>query len=72
MAIYETDGGWTYLDGLERAQKVARIGEKIEVLGGVRAQVYDYLTQRAEINADVSIDELASELNKQKPTSHES
>ena len=64
MAIYDVDNGRTYLDGLERAQQIARIGEKIEVLGGVRAQIYDYLTQRAEMNADVNVEEVASELNK--------
>lgn len=67
MGIYESDGGWRFLDGLERAQAVAQLGQRIIDLGsGVRAQVYDYLTRRAEMNADVSIDELATELNKQK------
>ena len=64
MGIYQDEGGWTFLDGLERAQAVSRIGQKIGELGGVRAQVFDYLTMRTEIGADVSADELATELNK--------
>jgi hypothetical protein len=60
------EGGWTYLDGLEEAQKVERAGQRIMELGGVRASVFDYLTLRTGLNADVSADELATELDKQK------
>ena len=64
MAEYLAEGGWTYLDGLEAAQQVERVRQRIMELGGVRSQVFDYLTMRTELNADVSADELATELNK--------
>ncbi len=64
MGRYEVEGGWTYLDGLEEAQQVERMRQRIAELGGVRAQVFDYITMRTELNADVSNDELATELNK--------
>ena len=66
MGQYMPEGGWTYLDGLEEAQKVERAGQRIMELGGVRASVFDYLTLRTGLNADVSAEELASELDKQK------
>ena len=66
MGRYEVEGGWSYLDGLESAQQVERVSQRISELGGVRAQVFDYLTLRTEINADVSAEELATELNKAK------
>ena len=65
MAEYLQEGGWTFLDGLEQAQQVERIGQRIGELGGVRAQVFDYVAARAKLNADVSTEEVASELNKQ-------
>lgn len=65
MAEYLQEGGWTFLDGLEQAQQVERIGQRIGELGGVRAQVFDYVATRAKLNADVSTEEVASELNKQ-------
>jgi len=66
MGQYMPEGGWTYLDGLEEAQKVERAGQRIMELGGVRASVFDYLTLRTGLNADVSAEELATELDKQK------
>jgi len=66
MAEYLAEGGWTYLDGLEAAQQVERVRQRIMELGSVRASVFDYLTMRSELNADVSTDELATELNKQR------
>ena len=66
MGQYMPEGGWTYLDGLEEAQKVERAGQRIMELGGVRASVFDYLTLRTGLNADVSVEELATELDKQK------
>ena len=42
----------------ERAQHVERVRQKIFELGGVRAQVFDYLTTRTELKADVCADEL--------------
>ena len=66
MGQYMPEGGWTYLDGLEQAQKVERAGQRIMELGGVRASVFDYLTLRTGLNADVSVEELATELDKQK------
>lgn len=66
MAEYQEEGGWTFLDGLEEAQQVERIGQRVMELGGVRAQVFDYLSMRSELGADVAVDELAVELNKQK------
>ena len=65
MGVYLDEGGWCFLDGLERAQAVTRLGFKIGHLGGVRAQIFDYLTQRAEVDADVCVEEVATELNKQ-------
>ena len=65
MGVYLDEGGWCFLDGLERAQAVTRLGFKIGHLGGVRAQIFDYLTQRAEVDADVCVEEIATELNKQ-------
>ena len=65
MGQYMPEGGWTYLDGLEEAQKVERAGQRIMELGGVRASVFDYLTLRTSLNADVSPEELATELDKQ-------
>lgn len=66
MAEYQEEGGWTFLDGLESAQQVERVGQRIMELGGVRAQVFDYLSMRTELRADVSAEEVASELNKHK------
>ena len=66
MAEYLAEGGWTYLDGLEQAQQVERVGQRIMELGGVRASVFDHLTLRTELGADVSPDELSTELNKQR------
>jgi len=66
MGQYMPEGGWTYLDGLEEAQKVERAGQRIMELGGVRASIFDYLTLRTGLNADVSAEELATELDKQK------
>lgn len=64
MGQYMDEGGWTYLDGLEAAQQVERIKQRITELGGTRVNVFDYLTMRTELQADVSSDELATELNK--------
>lgn len=64
MGRYEVEGGWAFLDGLENAQQVERVKQRIYDLGGVRAQVFDYLTLRREAGADVCCDELANELNK--------
>ena len=64
MGLYDTDDGWVYKDGLEAAQQVERVAQRIGELGGVRASVFDYLTQRAEMGADVCAQELATELNK--------
>ena len=66
MAEYLAEGGWTYLDGLEQAQQVERVRQRISELGGVRASVFDYLTLRTELGADVSSDEVATELNKSR------
>jgi len=66
MAEYQDEGGWTFLNGLEAAQQVERVGQRIMELGGVRAQVFDYLSMRTELHADVSADELATELNKHR------
>ena len=65
MGQYMPEGGWTYLDLLEAAQKVERAGSRIMELGGVRASVFDYLTTRTSLKADVSPEEVATELNKQ-------
>jgi len=65
MGQYMPEGGWTYLDLLEAAQKVERAGSRIMELGGVRASVFDYLTMRTALKADVSPEEVATELNKQ-------
>ena len=64
MGQYMDEGGWTYLDGLEAAQQVERIGQRIMELGGVRATVFDHLTVKHRMNVDVSSAELAGELNK--------
>lgn len=66
MAEYQDEGGWLYLDGLEAAQQVERVGQRIMELGGVRAQVFDYLSMRTELRADVPAEEVASQLNKQQ------
>ena len=66
MAEYLPEGGWVYLDGLESAQQVERVRQRIMELGGFRASVFDYISQRTEIGADVSADEVATELNKQR------
>ena len=66
MAEYLAEGGWTAHGSLEEAQKVERVGQRVMELGGVRAQVFDYLAMRTELEADVSVEELATELNKQK------
>jgi len=66
MAEYQDEGGWIFLNGLEAAQQVERVGQRIMELGGVRAQVFDYLAMRTELHADVSADELALELNKHR------
>lgn len=66
MAEYLADGGWTFLDGLEAAQQVERMGRKIAELGGVRASVFDYVCQRHEVGADVCSEEASVELNKHK------
>ena len=66
MAEYLQEGGWTFLDGLEAAQQVERVGQRIMELGGVRAQVFDYLSMRTELHADVPAEEVASQLNKQQ------
>ena len=42
------------------------IHQRIMELGGVRASIFDYLTLRTGLNADVSAEELATELDKQK------
>lgn len=66
MAEYMDADGWTVYGGLEEAQQVERVKQRIAELGGVRAQVFDYLTARTEIGADVSVDEIATTLNKEK------
>ena len=66
MGIYQDEGGWCFLDGLEAAQAVNRMLAKIKTLGGVRVQVFDYLTSRYDVAGDVSADEIANELNKQR------
>lgn len=66
MAEYRDDGGWVFLNGLEAAQQVERVRGRVAELGGVRAQVFDYLTLRSELGADVCCDELATELNKSR------
>ena len=66
MGQYMPEGGWVFLDGLEAAQQVERVRRRIMELGGVRATVFDYLSQRTELKADVSADELATELNKSR------
>ena len=66
MGQYMPEGGWVFLDGLEAAQQVERVRRKIMELGGVRATVFDYLSQRTELKADVSAEELATELNKNR------
>ena len=66
MAEYLAEGGWTYLDGLEAAQQVERVKGRIAELGGVRANVFDYLYMRSELGADVPTEELAIELNKSR------
>lgn len=65
QAEYLAEGGWTAYGSLEEAQQVERIGQRIMELGGVRASVFDYLTMRTELGADVSVQELANEINKQ-------
>ena len=64
MGQYMDEGGWTFLDGLEAAQQVEKVRQRIMELGGVRVNVFDYLTMRTELQADVSTEELATELNK--------
>ena len=64
MGEYLSEGGWTYLDGLEAAQQAERMGQKIRSLSGVRQQVFDYITMRSELETAVTSDELATELNK--------
>lgn len=66
MAEYLAEGGWTFMDGLERAQQVERVRQRIMELSGVRAAVFDYLTVRTELGADVSTEELSTELNKSR------
>ena len=64
MAEYLAEGGWTFLDGLEAAQQAERVGRQIMELGGVRASVFDYIALRYECGADISAEEVASQLNK--------
>jgi len=66
MGQYMPEGGWAFLDGLEAAQQVERVRRKIMELGGVRANVFDYLNLRTELKADVSAEELAAELTKSR------
>ena len=66
MGEYLAEGGWTFLDGLEAAQQVEKIGQRICELGGNRAQIFDYLTMRSELGADCAIEEISAEINKQK------
>lgn len=66
MAEYMDIDGWTVHGGLEEAQQVERVKQKIAELGGVRAQVFDYLTMRSDVGADVPSEEIASSLNKEK------
>ena len=68
MGEYLSEGGWTYLDGLEAAQQVERIGKKIMELGGVRATVFDYTHKRCEAghHVDVCVEEIANSLSKQE------
>ncbi len=64
MGEYLTEGGWTFMDGLEAAQHVEKIGQRIMELSGVRCQVFDELTVKHEMNVDVGADELAAHMNK--------
>ena len=64
MGEYLAEGGWTFLDGLEAAQQVEKIGQRIMELGGIRASVFDELTVKHDMNVDVAADELASHMNK--------
>ena len=64
MGEYLEEGGWTFLDGLEAAQQVEKTGQRIMELGGIRAQVFDELTVKHDMNVDVAADELASHMNK--------
>ena len=57
MGQYMEEGGWTYLDGLEEAQQVERIGQRIMELGGMRATVFDHLTVKHQLNVDISSSE---------------
>lgn len=66
MAEYLAEGGWTAYGSLEAAQQIERVGQKVMELGGVRAQVFDYITQRHELGADVCADEISVEINKHK------
>ena len=66
MAEYLPDGGWTFMDGLERAQQIERVRQRIMELSGVRAAVFDYVTVQTELGADVSTEELSTELNKSR------
>jgi len=65
QAEYLAEGGWTAYGSLEEAQQVERTGQRIMELGGVRASIFDYLTMRTELGADVSVNELSTEVNKQ-------
>lgn len=64
MAEYKDEGGWTFLDGLEAAQQVERVRQRILEIGGVRGQVFDHLTMRNDLGADCCSEEIATELNK--------
>lgn len=70
MAEYLADGGWTYLDGLEHAQKVERTRQKIAELGGVRGEVFDYLKLRSEAGCEVTSNEISNALPSKRTSSH--
>ena len=71
MGEYLSEGGWTYLDGLEAAQQVERIGKKIMELGGVRATDYTHKRCEAGHHVDVCVEEIANSLSSKRALSLE-
>lgn len=70
QAVYQNEGNWTSLGSLEQAQQIEAVRKKISSLGGVRADVFDYLKMRSELGADVPADEIGLNLKPAKTVSN--
>lgn len=67
MAQYMGEEGWKPLGSLEKAQAADRVLQKIGQLGQtIRGSVFDYVTMRSNLGADVCADEVATELDKKR------